>query len=388
MKRRSVLSVDLVTTLIVGPVIIFVLLATGLMASLMLYKVVYGFGDSSSPSAAVDTRLVRQPALPAPDAPRIVSHLAEPAALREATPAPLRPRRPTPTPAPGLISRWLGAVMKPFTSPGTPVIRTHLPTLTPTPGSQPAVSAAPVAAQPPAQVQPAATAAPAAVVAPVAVPVPAEPVVPDASAEVSPPGDIVAEEPDQSGADWTFMGIQTTFNPDEAVVKGVLINNTGTPQEAAEVTGTFYDAQGQVIQDQIDMSSYIPVNIIPVDTHIPFELDAVSPVQVSRVDLQVQSSPATNAPRQDFQIAGMNQWTDADGMYCLGGQVNNPGSAVQEYLTVYAALYNDRGKLVSFSDFAPGLDEIQSSSQGTAFEMCLDPLGEQITRYEINVVGF
>lgn len=367
MKHRFLPALDVLTYLAIGPLIVFIVLATGLVASLAFIKVAARTGLSSEPASAP---IYRPAALPdALAAPNVVSHLAEPAALREPAPTRTRSQHPLPTPTPGFISRWLGLVINVLSSPATPTIRQHLPTLTPTPGSgQSAPALAPMAA------------GPAAAETPI-------PVAPDAPASVpQPPDETSPEEINQVGVGWSVVGTQTTFNEGEAVVMGVLINNTGSPQTAIELTGTFYDAQGKVIQDQIDTSSYVPVEIIPVEAHIPFELDAISPQPVSRVDVQVKSSPATDSPRQDFQITGLKQWTDTDGMYCLSGQVENPGDPVQGYLAVYATLYDNMGHLVSFSDYAPSIDD--PSGQGADFEMCLDPLGHTITRHEVKALGY
>ena len=127
---------------------------------------------------------------------------------------------------------------------------------------------------------------------------------------------------------------------------------------------------------------------MPVWAHVPFELDIESAQPITRLQLTAQSTPAMETLRQDFQFADVNQWTNQDGMYCLGGQVQNAGPSLQNYVIILATIYNQQGKLVSFSDDVPASPEVLDGGQTSPFEMCLDPLNQQVKRYELTALGY
>jgi hypothetical protein len=168
---------------------------------------------------------------------------------------------------------------------------------------------------------------------------------------------------------------------------GELINGTGAPQHAIAISGAFYDVQGEVAVDTLDVVSYVPVETIPADAHVPFELMVSGSQGIDRFDLRALSEPASAAPRQDFQFLGVEQWVDADNLYCLRGQVENHGSPVQEYLIVLAIGYDDQGSVVNFGEYY--VDTLLSSvAEGSTFETCLDPFDRQISRYELKAFGY
>ena len=169
---------------------------------------------------------------------------------------------------------------------------------------------------------------------------------------------------------------------------GELINNTGAPQQAVDISGIFYDAQDQVIQDEIDTLSYVPAEVVPVGAHIPFELVIESTQPIYRLDLLAMSEPASASPRQDFQFSNVSQQTDEKSRYCLEGQVQNSGSPLEDYLIIVAIAYNDQGNVVSFGEYSPALPKIVIGDQTSPFEMCIDPLNQQIARHELRALGY
>ncbi len=266
---------------------------------------------------------------------------------------------------------------------GARVRLTHLPTLTPTPSAmglqkpgQPAVVAS------------ASMATPAAAVAPKAAPAPSQPGSTPPAASQNPVVSGNTEPADSGAIGWTFAGVPPSISAGQTLVRGVLINNTGAPQQAVEISGVFYNAAGQAIQDQVNMSSHVPIDVIPVGAHVPFELDVDSSQAIARLKLTAQSQPATETLRQDFRFADVNQWTNQDGMYCLGGQIQNTGASLQDYMVILATIYNNQGKLVSFSDDKPASTEVLNGGKTSPFEMCLDPFDQQVTRYELTALGY
>jgi hypothetical protein len=183
--------------------------------------------------------------------------------------------------------------------------------------------------------------------------------------------------------DWLFTAIQ--LNSDQAnglQLFGELANNSGVSQTLTEVTGIFYDAQGQVIADQGDTIGYWPVDIIPPGGQVPFELLVEGINGAANFDLNVAAEPASTSPRQDFEFGSLKQRTEADA-YCLTGQFRNTGAELQNYLVLGATLYDEQDNLVNFGDYyQPDLDGV-AADQPLEFEICIAPPYQGATRYEL-----
>jgi len=173
---------------------------------------------------------------------------------------------------------------------------------------------------------------------------------------------------------------------DGLLLMGELVNDTGAPQQAIAISGAFYDMQGEVVADNLDVVSYVPVDPVPAGAHVPFELKVSGGQDIDRFDLRALSEPASDAPRQDFQFSGIEQWAgDAIG-YCVRGQVENQGPPVQEYLVVLAIGYDAQGSVVNFGEYY--VDVVPDSGpQSSPFEMCLASLGRQLSRYDLRAFG-
>jgi hypothetical protein len=176
-----------------------------------------------------------------------------------------------------------------------------------------------------------------------------------------------------------------TIDQENAHIIGEMVNNTGAPQTDIQVASIVYGANNRVITDQAEMIDYVPVEVVPVGAHIPFELIVSAQEAIYRVDLTGVSYPAEAAPRQDFQFAGVNQWIE-ESLYCLGGKVQN-NAPLGEYLIILAVTYNNSGQVVSFGEYAEGDPESIGAGQTAPFELCIDPSGQNIVHHELKAVG-
>jgi hypothetical protein len=193
--------------------------------------------------------------------------------------------------------------------------------------------------------------------------------------------------PDASG--WTFNGVTNLAGNSEEglLLTGELVNGTGAPQQVIDISGVFYDAQGEVAVDSLELVSYVPIDPIPADAHVPFELLVSGNQSIDRFDLRALSEPASDPPRQDFQFSGVEQWLDDASGYCLRGQVDNQGPPVQEYLIVLAIGYDGQGSVVNFGEYY--VDTLpDSGGQGSPFELCLASVGRQISRHDLRAFGY
>lgn len=355
------------------------ILVLTLVAGVLFISLACSFGSSDSPQ----TVRIR----------RVLPHLTPTSiAMEPAAEVPVQAAAPSDTSP---------AVAQPAAA-ATPVQK-GLPTLTSTPPSGPVVQMPVQQPQQPAAVAAVATDAPLPAPVlndPVPVVIPVLPPNPNSPTELVPPvqnrpqpptarnpaGSTPTHRPETPG--WAFVGIQTSTVKEQTSVVGELVNNTGAPQQNVEVSGVFYDAQDQVLLDEIDTLSYVPIEIIPAGAHVPFELNIESAQPIYRLDLLAMSDRAVETPRQDFQIVNVTYWEDADGLYCLGGDIQNSGDSIQDYLVVLATAYDGLGGLVTFGEYAPAAPTEAETGQISPFEMCLDPLDQQVAHYELNAVGY
>lgn len=186
---------------------------------------------------------------------------------------------------------------------------------------------------------------------------------------------------------WSFVGVRASLDQEDSIVVGELVNNTGIPQTNIYVSGTFYGKNNHIIDEEIDTLSYVPVEVVPVGAHVPFELMIESQEPIIRLDLYAMSEPSGGAPNQDFQFSNVNQWMDTSNLYCLDGQIENVISQLEDYLIILASGYDNQGQLISFGEYAVGSPQDVFGDKTSPFEMCIDPLDKQIAHYELRALG-
>jgi hypothetical protein len=281
--------------------------------------------------------------------------------------------------------------------------RTPLPTLTPTiaansgvlPQETNALETAIVVIE-------AVTVAPAAETDPIPVP-PTEtlsPLVAPASALEEPSDDIpVAATPDIPASPeptsapagvsgWTFANVQTYANPygDGMLIYGDIVNGTGSVQEIAAVTGTFFDTQGEVVSGAENVIDYWPFDVVPVEGRLPFELTVLGSQQIADFELVVDSRPSDQVPHQNFNVANIEQLQE-DGVYCLLGELENRGDFLNEYVLILAVLFDGQDQMLNFGEYyepepVEGLTEFPLE-----FDICVDVGDKTIDRYEWRAWG-
>lgn len=202
-----------------------------------------------------------------------------------------------------------------------------------------------------------------------------------------PPVPDPTEVPKSEVPGWSFVGIRSSIDQGNATVFGELINNTGAPQTGVQVSAILYDQYDRVIIDGVDTVDYVPVEIVPVGARIPFELVVEGDQSIYRIDLVGLSAPAVSSPRQDFHFSGVSQRVDQTGMYCITGKIQNLGIPLTEHLIVLAITYDQLGQVVSFGEHAEGSPNNVLADHTSPFEICLDPVGQQITTHQLRAVG-
>lgn len=166
---------------------------------------------------------------------------------------------------------------------------------------------------------------------------------------------------------------------------GNFINNTGTSQELFFITGTFYDAQGQVIADEESTYDYWSVPVIPPGGRAPFELTVEGIQSAANFDLRVEAEPSNENPRQDFEFSDLYE-DPGGGFYCVGGTIRNPGDRLQDYLLIVVVLYDNQERVIYFSDYYAD-PEYATGDEPQDFEVCVDTLNQEVARHELQAWG-
>jgi hypothetical protein len=210
--------------------------------------------------------------------------------------------------------------------------------------------------------------------------------------DVATPGNLASPEPapavPAAVSGWTFTNIHARPDPygQGMLVHGDIINNTNSTQELAKITGTFFDDGRQVVADADDMVDYWPFDIIPVGGQLPFELTLFDIHQAADFDLLVESQPSNQAPHQNFNMANIEQWCE-DSVCCLAGQLENRGDYLNEYVIILAVLFNDQNQMLAFGDYLEPEPAAGLTEGPLEFEICMDVVDQHVARYELRAWG-
>ncbi|MCG3212140.1 MAG: hypothetical protein FOGNACKC_05787 [Anaerolineae bacterium] len=198
---------------------------------------------------------------------------------------------------------------------------------------------------------------------------------------------VAAAAPAPPTAGWAFANIQIINNGDGSeTAYGEMINNTGSAQLVDHISGAFFNGQGQPLPTPGDTYGYWPLDVVPAGARVPFQLTAYNTQNVGRVDMTVASQPDSQQPRQNFEISNTAATSD-DGAYCVTGTVRNSGAQLHNYLTVVVLLYNDQGQVINFESDQAASPEAIVSGGTFGVDVCLDPLGQHVARFDLRSFG-
>lgn len=187
--------------------------------------------------------------------------------------------------------------------------------------------------------------------------------------------------------EWVFSGVRISTDQyeDDLLLYGDVMNNTGSSQELAYITVTFYDAQSQVIADQ-GIYDYWPVETIPHGGQAPFEITVIGIQDAANYDLRVEAEPSEKTLHQEFEFLDLSQ-SDEDDTYCLGGRIRNDGNKLQSYLVIVAVLYDSQDNVVNFSDYYHYSPKDLVGDETLNFEICADTFNQEVARFELRPWG-
>jgi len=193
-----------------------------------------------------------------------------------------------------------------------------------------------------------------------------------------------------AGGPWSFINITLVPDPDpdetRLLLFGEMVNNTGQAQEISAVTGTFYDAGGNVIADDAEVLDFWPVVVIPAGERAAFELEVDGIQSAASYKLTIDALPSDEPPRQNFDFSDVAQTNEADA-YCVSGKLTNPGDVLQDYLIIVATMYDTQGKVVNYASDSKINMTWLTGSRSLTFKLCAPPPNQNVARYEVRAWG-
>ncbi len=187
---------------------------------------------------------------------------------------------------------------------------------------------------------------------------------------------------------WSYTGLRTYYSKSgkNLSMYGAVVNNTGTSQKLKVLTASFYDDQGQLIDEDSYLTvNYWPSNLIPAGERLPFKLTALNIENMADFELNVDTQPL-DLTSQDFEILDVSEGTKF-GQPCLQGRLSNVGGALQEVVIV-GTLYNDQDQLLQFGEYKQLVAGRDLAAQPLNFEICFNINNPNlITRHELRAWG-
>ena len=170
-------------------------------------------------------------------------------------------------------------------------------------------------------------------------------------------------------------------------VAGEVRNTTTDYMDYVEITGTFFDASGQVVASEY---TFTHVDLVAPGATAGFDLGLVNGAElgVSRYELAVQGEVTADRPATGLVIQGESANVDGGGDYHVVGTVVNQSAAVVEFVKVIGTFYGADGTVVR-SDLAYTELEVVPPGGTDTFDLSLPDGGSAgIARYSLVVEGF
>jgi len=149
-------------------------------------------------------------------------------------------------------------------------------------------------------------------------------------------------------ADTILLGLMSSNDYIDDLGNVVIVGEVrnDSPQNAgqAHVVVTFYDARGEIIQQE---ETRPLINILKPGQRSPFVLSIPKPLNLWEWSLRATARPTQQEPRQGLVIRESRAREDKIGFYHVVGKVYNEESRVTHLAQVVVTLYDKWGKIVN-----------------------------------------
>lgn len=165
-------------------------------------------------------------------------------------------------------------------------------------------------------------------------------------------------------------------------VVGLAENTGGMNGSFIEVSGTFYDSNGDVVQTS---STFGARDITPSGEETPFHLQVQDDnAEIVRYKLDISAKATDNSPPGDGKLStqGTTKSTDSIGYVHVRGEVVNEASKSAKSVQVIGAFYNEAGEVVGTEFTYTDPDNIPAG-ETASFDLQSDPGDRAYSSYEL-----
>jgi hypothetical protein len=183
-----------------------------------------------------------------------------------------------------------------------------------------------------------------------------------------------------------FEGVR--IQPDQSLggltVYGEALNNSGVPQRILGLQAALYDSQGQSLNLEV-IDDYWPIETVPPEGRMPFELTMIGPSQADRVELQISTEPGSESLRAGLGISDL-EGQESNEEFCVWGQIRGPEPPLAEYAMVAVVLYDDDDRVINWGiGYRPA--ESFEGQESVQIGACAEHFFNAVARYELRAWG-
>lgn len=125
---------------------------------------------------------------------------------------------------------------------------------------------------------------------------------------------------------------------------GEVRNDVQVNVNRARITATFYNAQGEII-DEAAVSTLI--GLLEPGQRSPFIISLPKPPEMWEYSLRATAYPTDAQPQGGLTIVKDRAYEDEAGFYHISGEVKNNGERPASFVQVVVSLYDKWGKIIN-----------------------------------------
>jgi hypothetical protein len=205
---------------------------------------------------------------------------------------------------------------------------------------------------------------------------------------ITPPADLTpAPAPPAAGAALVIVSSSSYTDSDGGYhVAGEVRNTTADYMDYVEISGTFFDAGGQVVASEY---TFTHVDLIAPSDTAGFDLVLTNgaALGVSRYELAVRGELSADRPAPGLVVTAESPGVDGNDFHVVGTVANQSGASA-EFVTVAGTFYGADGTVVR-SDFTYVDADVVQPGESVSFDLVVpEAASAGIAHYQLRVEGF